>query len=443
MSFTKRRSIKWHKYRIVEKELQHEIENLRQKHGDSVRIFEDAKEGNTFDKGNREKGIRVIAKDPLTLDACCNALDQIMYGDSFSLKTLSQIRKMNLESTKDRLTQIENKLNVYMEFDKRRKQLKVFGESESRKKTIKELEILFSQPPVKNIVQEKISFRFRPIRHLLKDNAAELSDLEQKFGVNITYSLRNKEIIISGQNNKVTDAAKEVRRLIDLYAQKKEINENDCPICLDNITEGYRLQLCGHKFCHSCIAMELSETLQNNPEFPLVCSHCKIEGDDNGICVRDLQNILTYDELQTLWERSLAKYIGQNSKLFFQCYTPSCSQIFKHNSEKIFECDYCLKIYCKKCKSDAHGDGDCDDEARKKLLDDLRKSGKDIKECPKCSYVIEKNEGCHKMHCIKCHTIFCWLCLEIFPSEGKTYKHLEEVHKRIGDLDPYNLPDDF
>jgi len=35
---------------------------------------------------------------------------------------------------------------------------------------------------------------------------------------------------------------------------------------------------------------------------------------------------------------------------------------------------------------------------------------KNTKKCPKCTYPIEKNDGCDKMVCT-CKYEFCWLCL--------------------------------
>jgi len=57
--------------------------------------------------------------------------------------------------------------------------------------------------------------------------------------------------------------------------------------------------------------------------------------------------------------------------------------------------------------------------------------------------IIEKVAGCFKMHCQKCHTIFCWLCREMFYTDSETYKHLTQVHQKIGDIDPQNDDLDF
>jgi hypothetical protein len=39
------------------------------------------------------------------------------------------------------------------------------------------------------------------------------------------------------------------------------------------------------------------------------------------------------------------------------------------------------------------------------------------KKCPRCSVIIEKNEGCNQMKCTNCNYEFCWLCLEEYTLE--------------------------
>ncbi|UJR32731.1 hypothetical protein I4U23_020190 [Adineta vaga] len=45
------------------------------------------------------------------------------------------------------------------------------------------------------------------------------------------------------------------------------------------------------------------------------------------------------------------------------------------------------------------------------------------KECPKCHFRIEKNDGCDHMTCIKCHYEFCWSCRADFDLIRKNGNH--------------------
>ena len=46
------------------------------------------------------------------------------------------------------------------------------------------------------------------------------------------------------------------------------------------------------------------------------------------------------------------------------------------------------------------------------------------KKCPKCSFTIQKIDGCNKMTCSLCHAYFCWNCMAVLPHDTP-YKHFE------------------
>ncbi len=70
--------------------------------------------------------------------------------------------------------------------------------------------------------------------------------------------------------------------------------------------------------------------------------------------------------------------------------------------------------FCRKCNLQAHVGFDCE---RKLKKDFSSWAGKTlVKRCPKCQFIIEKNEGCNHMTCgnKSCNYQFCWICLEEF-----------------------------
>jgi len=52
---------------------------------------------------------------------------------------------------------------------------------------------------------------------------------------------------------------------------------------------------------------------------------------------------------------------------------------------------------------------------------------KDVKHCPKCKQVIQKNGGCNHVTC-RCGAHICWVCDASFQSSGECYGHLEQKH---------------
>ena len=64
-------------------------------------------------------------------------------------------------------------------------------------------------------------------------------------------------------------------------------------------------------------------------------------------------------------------------------------------------------------RSEAKRDRDAaDEEKTQALLKKLMRSG-DIKKCPYCSVMIQRDGGCRKVLCRECRCKFCWHCLQM------------------------------
>jgi len=68
------------------------------------------------------------------------------------------------------------------------------------------------------------------------------------------------------------------------------------------------------------------------------------------------------------------------------------------------------------------------------LLEGWAEGNKDVKKCPKCKILIEKNGGCNHMTCPKCEVHICWRCVGVFPASD-IYNHMELVHGGMLDDD--------
>ncbi|KAG8196622.1 hypothetical protein JTE90_014179 [Oedothorax gibbosus] len=107
-------------------------------------------------------------------------------------------------------------------------------------------------------------------------------------------------------------------------------------------------------------------------------------------------------------------------------------------------CPACRFVFCPFCKMTYHGVAPCNfkSEQRKRIFYEYTKGDFSVKasmekcygkrvlkalvedtlserwktsnsqNCPHCRATIEKDEGCNKMTCIKCGSVFCWLCTE-------------------------------
>ncbi|KAL3233540.1 Translation termination inhibitor protein ITT1 [Nakaseomyces bracarensis] len=56
----------------------------------------------------------------------------------------------------------------------------------------------------------------------------------------------------------------------------------------------------------------------------------------------------------------------------------------------------------------------------------IEEEGSNLQRCPNCRLVIERSEGCNKMRCSVCHTLFCFICATLLNPEDP-YEHFREI----------------
>ncbi len=90
-----------------------------------------------------------------------------------------------------------------------------------------------------------------------------------------------------------------------------------------------------------------------------------------------------------------------------------------------YTCDQCIKVYCVPCKTEYHEGISCQEHQKlmvKRRDEELLKENLGllpIKQCPKCTVLIERIAGCNAMKCTQCGIAFCWLCYATDPVDGK------------------------
>ena len=61
-----------------------------------------------------------------------------------------------------------------------------------------------------------------------------------------------------------------------------------------------------------------------------------------------------------------------------------------------------------------------------KMLDiAIASEGSDLQRCPKCRVIVQRSEGCNRMRCGICSTVFCYLCGNSLNSDD-SYEHYKE-----------------
>jgi hypothetical protein len=116
------------------------------------------------------------------------------------------------------------------------------------------------------------------------------------------------------------------------------------------------------------------------------------------------------------------------------CPTAGCSFSFAwdaHNRK--LDCPLCNVSFCLVCRASPwHSGVRCevyqtqkkaesgDVEAADKAFRTFASNSK-LKQCPSCSYWVEKNNGCDAMHC-RCNLVFCYRCGGVRDASGTKYK---------------------
>jgi len=245
-----------------------------------------------------------------------------------------------------------------------------------------------------------------------------------------------------------SDSYREAQR-IALELEKLEREYFDCPVCMDDkasINGSYTLD-CNHRICYECIPTLVTIKINSNEvsEEQLHCPYenCKctiLEVTVRELCPNEIyQKFLNFRKDRYIFERSISGTIRK-------CPTDRCNYHFEIddtvNSEGVnnsihFDCPECSQSYCFYCKANngqvgpGHPQMSCADrieqlqkeEAERKRFAEwqvlnanadesfqkwVRESGS--KPCPNCKHVIERNEGCDHMTCLKCKCNFCYRC---------------------------------
>ena len=338
---------------------------------------------------------------------------------------------------------VNNQTGAYIRVDKRQRTLKVFGEQAA----VEQAKALIQEEVDKSASLQFEVFLKRASVRFFVDGARGSTLLKQEVGednVTLDVSSGTCKIIVRGGESarhclhKLIDES-----LSDAIRSQHQLKDGEiCPVCYDNIDQPYRLA-CGHPYCYSCLRHFLV-TASDTKQFPLSCMG------DEGKCglpipLPVIQRFLAPVQFKRLLEVSFLDHLDRNPEKFRYCTTPDCPEVYSLESDSgngIFQCRSCFVSICVSCRED-HDGFSCDEwkiereaEAQGKLLDGWAENNTNVRKCPKCKIMIEKNGGCNHMTCPKCQAHICWRCMGVFSADT-IYPHMTDAHGGM-----YEEPDD-
>ena len=339
------------------------------------------------------------------------------------------------------LKKVDKEFRTYIRIDRRQGTLKAFGEPaavEQAKAMIQgEVDRLAS-------LQFEVFLKRASIRFFV-DGARGSTLLKQEVGeenVMLDVSSIPCRIVVRGGESARHCLHKLIGESLSVavLSQHRLKDGEICPVCYDTIDQPYRLA-CGHAYCYSCLRHFLLSALDTK-QFPLSCIG------DEGKCGRPIplpviQRFLVPAQFKRLLEVSFLDHLGRHPEKFRYCATPDCPEIYSlefDSGDGIFRCRSCFVSICVSCREE-HDGFSCeewkihrDPETQERLLEGWAKGNQDVKKCPKCDILIEKNGGCHHMTCPKCAVHICWKCMGVFRADH-IYDHMELVHGGMLDVD--------
>ncbi|CAB3404853.1 unnamed protein product [Caenorhabditis bovis] len=283
--------------------------------------------------------------------------------------------------------------------------------------------------------------------------------IEQRVN-NIEVIDLNKAVILKTDKTKTVEWLRNEIKNESLKAKKEVFDYTmfECEVCFNEYcgTHCYRFRPCKHVFCKQCVGDYFRVTVSGIVSRTLRClaDNCDVEAPQ--YMIREVLEPELFDK----YENAILEKAIREMDDVVECPKPNCQKVAYVNDREmnLASCSYCNFHFCNVCKQTFHGIEPCKLKAgdQEKIIQEWNESNEEQKElmakrfggmknlkeiierlqnqqwmeanskpCPKCKVKIEKNAGCHKMHCTKCDSMFCWLCSAILNKENP-YKHFKE-----------------
>jgi len=243
--------------------------------------------------------------------------------------------------------------------------------------------------------------------------------------------------------------------MFDKKCEKEKFNQalHTCQLCFD-LKPGARFtelacreeneEGVNHVFCTECLQRMSEVHIDGGSVHELKCPQPKCHVPFPEHIIRDLLDTERYGR----WESLItAKALDQMGEIV---YCPNCAlrkietPVLAAEDDHLALCQRCNYSFCGGCFLSYHPGNPClssderieelrkknignDSEKRLAMINEMMNlryltQSKNFRTCPSCKMKVEKSEGCNKMKCANCGTMFCWRCEKVITG----YEHFQD-----------------
>ncbi|BFZ24718.1 hypothetical protein BsWGS_27757 [Bradybaena similaris] len=375
-------------------------------------------------------------------------LQRELEGETIDCTTNNLLRKFLKQQGREALKKIECLLDVLIVVNERRETVHIYGSEAKVNQTQIEINKYLGKLAKGKQVDVNLKGSDKPpglMKELIRKYGSLHDELVQQFSLtDVDIDFRQQKLSIFGPIECVDNIVGSIAELAESLSRpgvshiEKEMP--DCVVCMTPVeqkSELYRLEACGHSYCLDCLKMQIKVSVQDK-KFPIVCS-----GEDCGMSLvwKDLNFCIRkkWTSEEKLMDKAVNAFVASNPEKYKFCLTPECPVIYAVTTNEEgceFNCPSCFMSLCTSCHTAYHSGLTChmssiEEEVERQLKLWVREDPTNRKWCPKCKIGVEKTEGCNKMQCSSCRTVFCWICLEIAVDSQKCYAHLMKNHGDI------------
>lgn len=215
----------------------------------------------------------------------------------------------------------------------------------------------------------------------------------------------------------------EASSLADVLAPwQRPAGEITCPICFCDTpaAEAAALGACNHAFCVECITHFVKGKVKAGEVMGEQLSCPCVEPEKCGVALLpgDVKRALGARCRGERYERLVLQRCVDEGDDLGCCPSAGCGFMFAWEKDnRKLDCPLCKKSFCLVCRTEPwhqgvrceqfqaeRGDTDASDASFASFAKSHR-----LRQCPSCSFWVEKQGGCDAMHC-RCNFVFCYTC---------------------------------